>query len=249
MAAYIERDERCLFIGNLDSRVTEEILWELFLQAGPLEAVHIPKDKETGRQKSYGFIRFSHEVSVPYTISLMNGIALYGRAITVKKAQQTTNSPGNQSPSSFSSPPLFVNQNGQSSPFPSPYQSNYGCGLSNVSPLCRPLFDYRREQSSPSNYSHGVSNTSLQGRSRFENQNGHSGPNSSPLEFPPARNEIDYNSPSSRYPFARDQRNQMSPWQQNRGRDTQGRSMPQSGHSASPKFHPRGTRDFRTDFL
>ena len=32
MAAYIERDERCLFIGNLDSRVTEEILWELFLQ-------------------------------------------------------------------------------------------------------------------------------------------------------------------------------------------------------------------------
>lgn len=32
MAAYIERDERCIFIGNLDSRVTEEILWELFLQ-------------------------------------------------------------------------------------------------------------------------------------------------------------------------------------------------------------------------
>ena len=32
MAAYIERDERCLFIGNLDCRVTEEILWELFLQ-------------------------------------------------------------------------------------------------------------------------------------------------------------------------------------------------------------------------
>ena len=32
MAAYIVRDERCIFIGNLDSRVTEEILWELFLQ-------------------------------------------------------------------------------------------------------------------------------------------------------------------------------------------------------------------------
>lgn len=32
MAAYIERDERCIFIGNLDPRVTEEILWELFLQ-------------------------------------------------------------------------------------------------------------------------------------------------------------------------------------------------------------------------
>ena len=76
------------------------------------------RTKKQADKKSYGFIRFSHEVSVPYTISLMNGIPLYGRAITVKKAQQTTNSPGKQSPSSFSSPPLFVNQNGQSSPFP-----------------------------------------------------------------------------------------------------------------------------------
>ncbi|XP_020602965.1 RNA-binding protein 7-like [Orbicella faveolata] len=249
MAAYIERDERCLFIGNLDSRVTEEILWELFLQSGPLEAVHIPKDKETGRQKSYGFIRFSHEVSVPYTISLMNGITLYGRAITVKKSQQTTNSPGNQSPSSFPSPPLFVNQNGQPSPFPSPHQSNYGCGISNISPLHRPLFDYHREQSSPSNYSHGVSNTSLRGQLGFEYQNGQSNPNSSRLPFPPARNEIDYNSPSSHHPFSRDQRDQMSPWQQNRGRDYQGRPIHQSGRSLSSKFLPRGTRDFRTDFI
>ena len=32
MANYIERDERCVFVGNLEARVTEEILWELFLQ-------------------------------------------------------------------------------------------------------------------------------------------------------------------------------------------------------------------------
>ena len=179
----------------------------------------------------------------------MNGITLYGRAITVKRAQQTTNSPGNQSPSSFSSPPLFVNQNGQLGLLPSPPQSNYGCGISNISPLIRPLFDYRREQSSPSNYSHGVFNTSLQGRLGFAYQNGHSSPNSSLLPCPPARNEIDNNSPGSRHPFARDQRDQMSPWQQNRGRDYQGRSIHQSGHSSSPKFPPRGTRDFRSDFL
>jgi len=150
----------------------------------------------------------------------MNGITLYGRAVTVKKAQQTTNSPGNHSPSSFSSPPLFVNQNGQSSPFPSPHQSNYGCGISNISPLSRPLFDYYREQSSP---------------------------NSCLLPFPPARNEIDNNSPISHHPFSRDQRDQMSPWQQHRGRDYQGRPVHQSG--PSPKFLPRGTRDFRTDFI
>ena len=32
MASFIERDERCIFVGNIDARVTEEILWELFLQ-------------------------------------------------------------------------------------------------------------------------------------------------------------------------------------------------------------------------
>ena len=32
MANFIERDERCLFVGNLEARVTEEILWELFSQ-------------------------------------------------------------------------------------------------------------------------------------------------------------------------------------------------------------------------
>lgn len=186
---------------------------------------------------------------MPYTINLLNGITLYGRAITVKKAQQTTNSSGNQSPSNFSSPPLFLNPNGQPSPYPSPQQSNYGFGISNMSPLSRPAFDYRKEQSSPSNYSHGVSNTPLRGWLGYEYQNGNSSPNSSPLPFSPARNEIDNNSPGSRKPFLMDQRDQMSPWQQNRGRDYQGRTIPQSGHSPSPKFLPRGSRDYRTDFL
>lgn len=106
MTNFIERDERCLFVGNLEARVTEEILWELFLQAGPLEAVHIAKDKETGKQKAFGFVSFTHEVSVPYAISLMDGIPLYGKPIMVKTAEQSsnTNSPGNQSPSNYSYP-------------------------------------------------------------------------------------------------------------------------------------------------
>lgn len=178
----------------------------------------------------------------------MNGITLYGRAITVKKAQQSTNSPGNQSPSSFSSSPLFDNQSGQRSPYQSPHQSNYGCGIFNISPLSWPAFDYRNEPSSPSNYGRGVSNTSLLDRPGFEYQNGHSSSNSSLLPFPPARNEIDNNSPSS-YNFARDRWDKMSPWQQNRGRDYQGRSIPPAGGSPSPQFLSRGPRHFRTDFL
>ncbi|XP_042190226.1 RNA-binding protein 7, partial [Callorhinchus milii] len=52
-------------------------------QAGPLTKVTIPKDKD-GRQKSYGFVCFKHTESVPYAISLLNGIRLYGRPLNLQ---------------------------------------------------------------------------------------------------------------------------------------------------------------------
>ncbi|POI27365.1 hypothetical protein CIB84_008887 [Bambusicola thoracicus] len=75
--------DRTLFVGNLESRVREEILYELFLQAGPLTKVTICKDKE-GKPKSFGFVCFKHKESVPYAIALLNGIRLYGRPIKVR---------------------------------------------------------------------------------------------------------------------------------------------------------------------
>uniref|UniRef100_A0A8C8A9C0 Splicing regulator RBM11 n=1 Tax=Otus sunia TaxID=257818 RepID=A0A8C8A9C0_9STRI len=71
------------FVGNLESRVREEILYELFLQAGPLTKVTICKDKE-GKPKSFGFVCFKHKESVPYAIALLKGIRLYGRPIKVQ---------------------------------------------------------------------------------------------------------------------------------------------------------------------
>ncbi|CAL1282483.1 unnamed protein product [Larinioides sclopetarius] len=72
--------ERVLYCGNLSERVTEDILYELFLQAGPLESVKIPKEKD-GRQRNYGFITFKHAVSVPYSIALMDGLSLFGKSL------------------------------------------------------------------------------------------------------------------------------------------------------------------------
>ncbi|CAN2387642.1 poly(U) RNA binding [Pristimantis euphronides] len=72
--------DRTLYVGNLDGGVREEILYELFLQAGPLTKVTIAKDKD-GNLKSFGFVSFKHAESVPYAISLLNGIRLFGRPI------------------------------------------------------------------------------------------------------------------------------------------------------------------------
>ncbi|XP_077150163.1 splicing regulator RBM11 [Ranitomeya variabilis] len=75
-----EEADRTIFVGNLDGNVKEEILYELFLQAGPLTKVTIAKDKD-GNLKSFGFVCFKHTESVPYAISLLNGIRLFGRPI------------------------------------------------------------------------------------------------------------------------------------------------------------------------
>ena len=36
-----------IYVGTLTANVSEELLWELFLQSGPVVNVHIPKDKVT----------------------------------------------------------------------------------------------------------------------------------------------------------------------------------------------------------
>lgn len=36
-----------IYVGGLDEKVSDSILWELFLQAGPVVNVHMPKDRIT----------------------------------------------------------------------------------------------------------------------------------------------------------------------------------------------------------
>lgn len=76
-------DQRTIWCGNLSEKLTEEILYELFLQAGPIQRVSIPKDRE-GRPLSYGFVTFKHESSVQYATQLLNGISLFERRINLK---------------------------------------------------------------------------------------------------------------------------------------------------------------------
>lgn len=90
MSAAIEQrnqDATC-YIGNLDDKVNEEILWELMLQAGPLVNVHMPKDKVSGKYLNYGFVEYRSEDDADYAIKIMNMIKLYGKPIKVNKASQ-----------------------------------------------------------------------------------------------------------------------------------------------------------------
>ncbi|XP_015668386.1 RNA-binding protein 7 [Protobothrops mucrosquamatus] len=75
--------DRTLFVGNLDPRVTEELVFELFHQAGPVIKVKIPNDRD-GKPKQFAFVNFKHEESVPYGMSLLNGIKLFGRPLKIQ---------------------------------------------------------------------------------------------------------------------------------------------------------------------
>lgn len=75
-----------IYVGGLDEKVSDSILWDLFLQAGPVVNVHMPKDRITQSHQGYGFVEFMGEEDADYAIKIMNMIKLYGKPIRVNKA-------------------------------------------------------------------------------------------------------------------------------------------------------------------
>lgn len=81
------QDATC-YVGNLDEQLSEELLWEMMLQAGPVSSVHMPRDKVTGNHMGYGFVEFRTEDDADYALRVMNSIKLFGKPIRMNKASQ-----------------------------------------------------------------------------------------------------------------------------------------------------------------
>jgi splicing factor 3B subunit 4 len=75
-----------VYVGGLDEKVSETLLWELFVQAGPVVNVHMPKDRVSLNHQGYGFVEFISEEDADYAIRIMNMIKLYGKPVRVNKA-------------------------------------------------------------------------------------------------------------------------------------------------------------------
>lgn len=84
--------EATLFVGELDAQVNEAILWELFLQAGPVASVYLPRDKLTRDHSNFGFVEFQHARDAQYAMRLMGGVRLYGKMIRVKPSTHAKDS-------------------------------------------------------------------------------------------------------------------------------------------------------------
>ncbi|KAK4569884.1 Spliceosome-associated protein 49 [Recurvomyces mirabilis] len=86
MSRFEQDKESTLYVGNLDERVTDALVWELLLQAGRVVNVHLPKDRVTGIHQGFGFVEFASEDDADYAAKIMNQIRLWGKPIRVNKA-------------------------------------------------------------------------------------------------------------------------------------------------------------------
>jgi RNA recognition motif-containing protein len=77
-----------LYVGNLPYSVGENDLKRLFSQAGTVDTVTLPLDRETGRPRGFGFVQMSTDPEAESAIQMFNGYTLDGRQLRVNLAQE-----------------------------------------------------------------------------------------------------------------------------------------------------------------
>ena len=87
-----------IFVGNLDFRTTKEEVETLFAQAGKIEDVYLPNDRETGRPRGFAFVTFSSDEEAATAITRFNGHEMSGRALRVNEAEDRPRTGGGPRP-------------------------------------------------------------------------------------------------------------------------------------------------------
>lgn len=76
-----------LYFGNIDKNADELLMYELFLQVGPVKSVNIPKDKLLKVNQGFGFVEFKNFQDAEYALRVLKGVRLFGRPLKLKKAE------------------------------------------------------------------------------------------------------------------------------------------------------------------
>ncbi|KAG6005209.1 hypothetical protein E4U21_000338 [Claviceps maximensis] len=78
-----------LFIGGLAWHTEEATLRQKFEEFGAVEEAVVVKDRDTGRSRGFGFVRYSQENDAQNAIAAMNNVEFDGRTIRVDKASDS----------------------------------------------------------------------------------------------------------------------------------------------------------------
>jgi RNA recognition motif-containing protein len=83
-----------IFVGNLDFNVSEESIQQVFERYGPVERVHLVRDRDTGQPRGFAFVEMTNDADADRAIAELNGTTLGSRAINVNEARPKTGGPG-----------------------------------------------------------------------------------------------------------------------------------------------------------
>jgi RNA recognition motif-containing protein len=76
-----------IYVGNLDYRVNEKDLNEVFSEYGTVISAKIIMDKYNGRSKGFGFVEMENEDEANKAIQKLDGTTIENRQITVNEAK------------------------------------------------------------------------------------------------------------------------------------------------------------------
>ena len=76
-----------IFVGNLDSSVTEEQLRTVFAVYGAVETVTIVTDRDTGQLRGFAFVEMAKAEDAAKAIPSVDGMLLNQRPLRVNEAR------------------------------------------------------------------------------------------------------------------------------------------------------------------
>ncbi len=79
-----------IFVANIERKVTDEQLQELFQQYGEIASLKLIKDRDTGVSKGYAFVEMANDDEAQKAIDALNEFELEGRALAVNEARPKT---------------------------------------------------------------------------------------------------------------------------------------------------------------
>ncbi|UCG28280.1 MAG: RNA-binding protein [Bacteroidales bacterium] len=83
-----------IYVGNLDFKVNENDLEEIFEEYGTVSSAKIITDKLSGRSRGFGFVTMENQVEASKAIKELNGATWENRKLFVNEAKpkrDTTN--------------------------------------------------------------------------------------------------------------------------------------------------------------
>lgn len=93
-----------IFVASLPYQLEEADVKETFEEFGTVSSVKLILDKETGKKRGFGFVEMPDDEEAQKAITELHGLEVFGRTISVSKAEEKRESAAPRPQRTFSSP-------------------------------------------------------------------------------------------------------------------------------------------------